>query len=299
MKVLVADDEAISRRILQVHFGKAGYEVILAADGEEAWEQLRRPDGPSLAVVDWMMPSLDGLALCRRVREQAREPYVYLLLLTGRGERADVIAGLEAGADDYLTKPFDPRELEVRLRVGKRIVSLHQELIQAREALRYRAMHDDLTGVSTRGAVLEELGRESARCARAGWSICLLLVDLDHFKAVNDTHGHPAGDAVLREASRRLRAGLRSYDLLGRYGGEEFLVALPGCDGVAGSAIAERLRHALSAAPIVFGDVSVAVTASFGLAAATGRFDPAELIGRADKALYRAKDSGRNRVEAG
>jgi diguanylate cyclase (GGDEF)-like protein len=196
-----------------------------------------------LAILDWMMPGLDGVEVCRKVRQAGGAPYVYLIMLTGRAERRDVVQGMGAGADDYLSKPFDEQELRVRLRAGRRIVDLQ-------EALRTLATRDALTGTWNRRAILEILRRELARGAREGTPVGVVLADLDHFKRVNDTLGHLTGDAVLSEAARRIGAALRPYDALGRYGGEEFLIVLPGCDPEGASQVAERVRGRVAEAPV-------------------------------------------------
>ncbi len=300
MIVLIADDEAVSRRMLVRMLTKSGYEVIEASDGEEAWRILERPDAPRLAILDWMMPGMTGPALCRRLRDLKREPYTYVLLLTARTDKQDVVDGMEAGADDYVTKPFDAAELEVRLRAGRRILDLEADLMKAREALREQATHDPLTGLWNRYALLETLSREQSRASREGTPLSVIMIDLDHFKQVNDTYGHQAGDAVLREAARRMQTGIRTYDQVGRYGGEEFLIVLPGTSEANAAHLAERLRGAIAAQPVTAErGLRIAVTASLGVAAVEPpeASDPASLIRRADEALYRAKENGRNRVE--
>jgi two-component system cell cycle response regulator len=306
MKILAAEDNPVFQTTLRTILTKWGYEVILAKDGDEAWSALQADCGPRLAILDWMMPGLDGPEVCRRLRAANREPYVYVLLLTARAESQDLVEGMEAGADDYLTKPLRVPELRARLRAGRRIVDLQEELMLAREALRQQATHDGLTGLLNRSAILEVLHNEVARAQRENQILSILMVDLDHFKQVNDEFGHLAGDAVLREASSRMRAVVRRYDSVGRYGGEEFLVVLPGCDSVAAAAQAERLCLALSAAPFVFGNGTCSLTGSVGYVCSTDV--PAghpvcwlevptseSLIRLADAALYDAKNRGRNR----
>ncbi len=297
MKVLIADDNAMSRLTLRSQLKKWGYEVVEAVDGDAAWAILSTPDAPRLAVLDWMMPGLDGVELCRRVRAQGQEPYLYAILLTGREGRDDVIAGLDAGADDYVTKPFDAQELRVRVRAGERICALQEELVSARERLRHEATHDRLTGAWNRAAILDTFERERARVARTGEAISIAMVDFDHFKRINDSHGHGAGDAVLREGAARAARAVDGKGTVGRYGGEEFLVLMPGCEAEAAKAACERIRAAVAAAPIVASDQAIPVTVSIGVASWTGTGDPAGLIDRADAALYRAKRSGRDRVE--
>jgi two-component system cell cycle response regulator len=299
MLVLIADDETISRRMLAKMLTDCGYQVVTASDGAEAWRMLERPDAPRLAILDWMMPGMTGPALCRELRTLKREPYTYVLLLTARADKQDVVVGIDSGADDYVTKPFDAQELQVRLRAGRRILDLQDELVAAREALREQATHDPLTRVWNRYAILETLNRELTRARREGSSVAVIMTDVDHFKQVNDTYGHLAGDAVLRQVAGRMQAGLRAYDQVGRYGGEEFLIVLPGASGANAAHLAGRLRLEIAGEPAVAGDVRIGVTASFGVAATShgGGCSPETLIRLADEALYRAKAAGRNRVE--
>ena len=298
MRVLIADDSIVSRHLLDATLRKWGYEVVVACDGMEALGILQGANPPTLAILDWMMPGLTGLEVCRRVRALNREPYTYVLLLTSKNLKEDLIEGMDAGADDYITKPFDQHELKVRLRAGRRIVELQAQLLEAREALREQATHDGLTLVWNRPAILEILQREVARSVRERTPLGVALLDLDHFKLVNDTHGHIAGDAVLRETVRRMQACLRPFDAIGRYGGEEFLVILSNCEESCAAGAAERLRLAIASDRMLLSDASIAVTASFGVTAAldcTG-VTPEALVSTADEALLQAKRLGRNRV---
>ena len=299
MLVLIADDDTVSRRVLARMLTTNGYEVVAASDGDEAWQILEREDAPRLAILDWMMPGMTGPDLCRRLRGKKREPYTYVLLLTARTDKQDVVEGMDAGADDYVTKPFEARELQVRLRAGRRILDLQADLMEAREALRVQATHDPLTGLWNRYALLEALEREHSRAVREGTPLAVIMADLDHFKSVNDTYGHMAGDAVLREAAGRMQAAVRSYDLVGRFGGEEFLIVLPGTSAVNAAQLAERLRAAVAHVPVGHDLRNIPVTASFGVGASGPGLsgDPQTLIRVADEALYRAKEKGRNRVE--
>jgi len=300
MRVLAAEDNPVLQSMLHNLLTKWGYEALTAHDGNEAWRMLQAEDAPRMAILDWMMPGADGVEICRRIRSAGREPYQYILLLTSRTDSQDLIDGMEAGADDYLTKPFNSHELRVRLRAGSRILDLQEELVLAREALREQATHDGMTGLLNRSAILEALRNEADRGNREGSPLSLLIADFDHFKTVNDTHGHLAGDAVLREGARRMKSVVRRYDALGRYGGEEFLVVLPGCDCAAAQTQAGRLREAIAAEPFPIGGGSLRVTCSVGV---SFRTNPAiaqvdDLIREADLALYAAKRRGRNRVEA-
>ena len=299
MKILIADDSIVSRHLLEATLRKWGYEVVVACDGLEALAVLERKDAPVLAILDWMMPGLTGPEVCRRLRQWAREPYTYALLLTSKSQKEDLIEGMEAGADDYITKPFDQHELQVRLRAGTRLVDLQAELLAAREALREQATRDFLTHLWNRSSILDILSRELSRSGRERRPVGVVIVDIDHFKSVNDNHGHEVGDAVLRETARRMQNSMREYDSVGRYGGEEFLVLLPGCDEIDCYNQAERLRKTLSQSPMLFSDKSLTVSASFGVTTAVGgqRWTPESLIRRADEALYLAKKLGRNRVE--
>ncbi len=299
MKILIADDSIVSRHLLDATLRKWGYEVVLASDGNQALEILSREDAPTLAIIDWMMPGLTGLEVCRRVRQRGREPYTYILLLTSKSLREDLIQGMESGADDYIIKPFDQHELNVRLRAGTRLVELHTELLATREAMREQATKDALTHIWNRSSIVDMLQRELARSTRELGPVGVILLDLDHFKQVNDSHGHFAGDAVLQEAARRMLHSIRPYDSIGRYGGEEFLILLPGCDERTTVAQAERLRSHLAQEAIIVSDAEFHVTASFGCTnALPGRPITTEaLIRKADEALYLAKRLGRNRVE--
>ncbi len=302
MSILIAEDDPVSRRLLQATLTKWGYEVKVCADGVEAWEALKKEDAPRLAILDWMMPGMDGLEICCQVRQRGGEPYIYILLLTAKTQKEDVVAGMDAGADDYVTKPFDAHELKVRLRAGQRIINLQNELIGAREALRVQATRDALTGVMNRATAFEALQKELSRSERSGRALGLAMIDLDHFKSVNDTFGHQAGDLVLKEAARRMVQILRPYDQIGRYGGEEFMAILPDCDLACATSAAERLRSGLAGQPIVLeNNQSLVVTASMGIFSTSEypRTSIEELIRTADVALYRAKRLGRNRVEAG
>jgi two-component system cell cycle response regulator len=295
MRVLAAEDNPVFQSMLKTMLTKWGYRAVIARNGTEAWRVLDSEDAPRLAVLDWMMPGMDGVEICRRIRSANREPYIYILLLTARTESRDLIEGMDAGADDYLTKPFNSHELRVRLNAGRRILDLQEELLRAREALREQATHDGLTGLLNRTSILEKLDDELARAARAGTPVSVLMADLDRFKSINDTYGHLVGDAVLREAACRLKSAARRYDSVGRYGGEEFLIVLPGCDAAHAAVQAERMRDALGATPFLSASQPVLVTVSLG-AACSAHCAPETLVREADDALYEAKAEGRNRV---
>lgn len=299
MKILIADDDAMSRRLLQKTLERAGYEVIAVENGLVAKESLFRQDGPRLALLDWVMPELDGPGVCNAVRQKTDHSYVYMVLLTSKEAKEDIVVGLESGADDYLIKPFDPEELKARLRTGLRILDLEDKLVEAREDMRFRATHDALTHMWNRGVILEMLGRELARSHRECENVGVILGDLDHFKSVNDTYGHLVGDEVLRETARRLLASVRSYDYVGRYGGEEFLMVLSNCDARHSAARADQIRQAISAKPMHTAAGPLNITMSMGLLLSMewGALPVEAILSEVDTALYAAKVAGRNRVK--
>ncbi len=299
MKVLIAEDDPISRVLLSRLLVKAGYEVVATANGSEAWEVLRKEGAPRLAVLDWMMPGMDGLAVCQRVRARSGGAYTYILLLTSKDATPDLVEGLESGADDYLTKPLNPEELKARLRAGLRILRLEDQLVAAREEMQVEATHDALTRLWNRSAILDMLQRDIARARREGSSVGVLLCDIDHFKSINDAHGHAAGDEVLLEAARRFVDSVRDYDVVGRYGGEEFLIFLPGCPSRKTADRAEQIRLAFSSPPFHTKAGPLNITLSIGAVAAAdwNTASAEELIRIADAALYRAKNAGRNRTQ--
>lgn len=296
MRILIADDSLVSRHLLEATLRNWGYEVVVACDGTEAWKILQGNDAPNIAILDWMMPGQTGPEVCQMVRQKTIEPYTYILLLTSRSLKEDVVAGMDSGADDYLTKPFDQHELKVRLRAGTRIVDLQAELLATREALREQATRDYLTHLWNRSSILATLDRELTRSAREHSPCGVILLDLDHFKQINDSRGHFAGDLALREAARRMQNCIRAYDAVGRYGGEEFLVVLPGCDEESTRKQAERMRSAIYREPVEMPESPLQLSASFGCTTFTGsgQVNAEMLVKTADEALYKAKDSGRN-----
>ena len=296
MKILIADDEAVSLRMLEKTLERAGYEVTAVSDGRKAAEELCRPDGPRLALLDWVMPQLDGPAVCRTVRRKRSQRHVYLVLLTSKSSKEDIVEGLESGADDYLIKPFDPGELKARLHTGMRILELEDNLVEAREDMRYKATHDSLTSLLNRGTILELLAGELNRKQRNKHSISIVFGDLDHFKLVNDTYGHIVGDEVLREVARRMLGSVRSYDFVGRYGGEEFLVVLNNCAVETAVDRAEEIRKAIGGSPIRTTQGPIPITMSLGVSVSrpSDTLPLEEILCEVDGALYAAKSAGRN-----
>jgi len=300
--VLIAEDDPIFRRILESWFKRWDYRVTAVENGVDAWEALQKEDAPQLTVLDWMMPGMDGIEVCRKIRGRSQGVYRYVLLLTAKDDKQDVVAGLEAGADDYLTKPFDVDELRARVRAGKRILDLQAALIHAKDDLQFAAAHDPLTGLWNRGAIIDLLKREVSRRQRTRDPLGVVMADIDYFKKINDTHGHLVGDAVLQEVTKRLAEGVRPYDAVGRYGGEEFLIVFPGCNAANLIVGAERLRHSIADQPIDTSAGQISATLSLGLASVEQdekeTLDSEAFLRNADEALYAAKARGRNRVEA-
>ena len=298
-RILIADDDPVARSMLEALLTKWGYEVISVGDGLAAARILAGDAAPQLAILDWMMPGAEGPEVCKRVRALQDRPYVYILLVTSRAHRGDLFQGLQSGADDYITKPFDSGELRARLLVGRRIVDLQNKLIAAREELRYKATHDALTGVPNRAAALEAINRERSRQVRDAGSFGIVLVDIDHFKRVNDTHGHLVGDAVLRAVAGSIVNSVRPYDTVGRYGGEEFVIVVPLSDASGTMSLAERVRERIESTPVSTDSGPISITISCGVAVCRSEapMEVQSLLHLADEALYRSKASGRNRCE--
>jgi two-component system chemotaxis response regulator CheY len=306
MKVLIADDDIVTRTMLRTLLVKRGHQVIEMEDGRGAWESVcashTRPGEQPIQFVisDWMMPGLDGPSLVGQIRLADFPRYTYIVMLTARNAVEDTVTGLEAGADDYLTKPFHPNEFRARVAIGERILSLETRLRDANHRLEEMATHDSLTGLLNRRALYDLASRELARAQREGLPLSVIMIDLDHFKQINDNYGHLTGDQALRQAGDVLAKGLREYDLLGRWGGEEFLMVLSGTDVPESLAVAERLRDEITHSPLQLADGRwVAFRASFGVTTLPRRnseirFDT--LVHDADRALYEAKRRGRNRV---
>ncbi len=300
MQVLVVEDSAVYRKLICDQLTSWGFSTVLAESGTEAWKALEQTGAPNLALLDWVLPDLEGTDLCQRIRRaRSSSQYVYVILLTGKEGRQNMLAAMQAGVDDYLVKPFDEAELKARLLVGKRILDLQQELVAARESLRHAATHDSLTGLMNRGALLDVLERELERARRENKTVAVILADIDRFKDVNDSFGHLYGDEVLKEVAHRLRSKMRMYDGIGRYGGEEFLLLLSGCNLANAVERANRLCEFVASKPVISGGVERAVTISMGVAVSepSARANAETLLGQADAGLYAAKKGGRNRVE--
>jgi len=296
-RVIVADDDDKDRLRLQYVLVKWGFEVCLASDGLEAWELLQSEDVPTIAILDWVMPKLTGIELCQKIRSLPGRHYTYIVVVTGMSEKQHMVAGLRAGADDYLAKPFDADELQGRLLVAERILSVQEQLMAAHEHAKFQAIQvvqDCLTQLLNRAGIMDALNHELSRSHRSREPFAVIMADVDHFKHINDTYGHPAGDEVLCEVASRIKTSLRTYDSVGRFGGEEFLGIVPGCDEPAAFQVAEKIRHAVGGTPVqVLGEPRT-VTISLGVSTRTGESSAIEMLSAADAALYQAKACGRN-----
>jgi two-component system, cell cycle response regulator len=294
MKILLVEDSKLDRRLIIECLEESGLDFVAVENGADAWQLLRGPEPPTLALVDWVLPGMDGIELCRKIRTlDANGDYVYTVMLTAKERKQNLLTAMEAGADDYLAKPVDRSELKARILVAKRILGLQRNL-------RFAATHDYLTQLLNRAEVLSWLERELARTQRNGKPAGVIMADVDHFKAINDALGHPAGDSVLKEVAQRLRSDLRIYDVAGRYGGEEFLLILPDCELHTAVRRADEIRDLVASSAIATPQGTLCVTVSMGVAVTNCAADAnvEKVLQQADSALYRAKRAGRNRVEA-
>ena len=299
LKILIAEDNLVAQRLLRTYLEKWGYQVTCVCNGEEALDCLQKPDAPKLVILDWMMPKLDGVEVCRQIRRCHQNSYIYTILFTAKDGDENLIEAMNAGADDYICKSASRNELKARLRAGKRILALREILFSVQEQLRSQAMHDQLTGLFNHAAVLDLLKSEADRAKRDRSVLSVAMADLDGFKRINDTHGHLSGDIVLREAAHRISQSVRLYDTVGRYGGEEFLIVMPGCGQRASSAVSERILDGMREKPFVLPAAIVPLTISMGVATVNFEIcevDVESLLHAADLALYKAKSNGRNQV---
>jgi two-component system cell cycle response regulator len=296
LKILLAEDDLTSRTILSAALKKWGYDPVTVTDGKAALESLQQADAPRLAILDWNMPEMDGLDVCRKIRATQTSNLPYIILLTSMTEKSDSVIGLDAGANDYINKPYDNDELRARIRVGQKMVEMQSELIRARDALAYEATHDPLTITMNRRAILGMLDKEIARSVRQKTELSIGLCDIDHFKMINDRYGHRIGDEVLCGFVQIIQKKLRCYDSMGRYGGEEFLIITPATGNSAALGVYSRLCINLAATPIITSAGSISITISIGVARGKMESTVDSMIADADDALYRAKKEGRNRV---
>jgi two-component system chemotaxis response regulator CheY len=292
MRVLIADDDLLYLKVLEKYLQDWGFEVVTAGSGQEAWEIIQE-DQPHIAILDWVMPGFDGVDICREIRARKMARYVYVIILTVKSRPEDIVEGLGAGADDYIVKPFDMEEMKIRTNIGKRIIELEQGILRL-------AKTDYLTSLMNRRAFMERLQGELNRALRADKPMGLVISDIDNFKIINDSYGHIVGDKVLQEFGKLLSTSFRLYDFVGRYGGEEFIIALPGANAEETARIAERVRQSVANQNILVSDLgrAIKITASFGISSFVPGISATvdELIKKADEALYKAKREGRNRV---
>ncbi len=301
LKVLVADDSAVYRKLVEQAFTDANYSLLVARSGQEAIDLLGQHI-PSIVITDWVMPDLTGIELCQRIRAGTANPYTYVIILTSVSEKENVVKGLAAGADDYLTKPFHPEELLARVEVGRRLVELHRQVEAKNRLLEELALTDSLTGLPNRRAIDEWAPRQLSGAARHGFLFWVVMADLDNFKSVNDSSGHDAGDKVLKRFAEILKNNSRRSNICGRIGGEEFLFILTHADKENVASVVERVRKQFEEQDFFFGNRVIKVTASFGISGFQGEQgllppDFSSLLSQADLALYTAKHRGRNRVE--
>jgi diguanylate cyclase (GGDEF)-like protein len=298
MKVLVADDDKVTRVALERHLGKWGHQVVQAQDGLEAWKILNRRDPPKLAILDWMMPEIEGVEICQRLNLDAAAPFIYKILLTVKREKEDIVDALDGGAHDFLSKPVHTSELRSRVAVGVRLVEAEEKLQNYAKEMEKSAVTDYLTGGYNRRYFIRQTEEELKRFSRYGGSFSVLILDIDHFKKINDTYSHLAGDVALKKLTRAVENTLRENDLAARFGGEEFAVFLPETNRKGAFELAERLRNAVQNMSVTFENRTFGFTVSIGLATVKKKDVKIEqVLARADKALYTAKENGRNRTE--
>jgi len=302
LTILIVEDDPVSRNLLQKTLRKFGYEAVAVENGRQALQKLKGNFIP-VVISDWMMPEMDGIELCREIRKANLPGYVYFILVTARDKKEDLISGLEAGADDYLTKPFDRAELRARLIVAERIIKLEQSLKKANEEIRILSITDPLTHSYNRGFLMERLPQEVARAKRYNHPLALIMSDLDFFKEINDNYGHQTGDQVLKQFVEAIKGKIRQgIDWIARYGGEEFIIVVPETDLKGGAILAERLRNLVAENVFTLNQIQLKITASFGVTSWDPRKDPDNkdietIIREADDCLYQAKKEGRNRVK--
>jgi len=298
VKILIAEDDEITQLILQKLLEREGYKVILTNNGLEAWNVFQeKREEIDMVITDWLMPKMDGLELCKKIRNLELSHYVYLIFITVRERREDIVIGLEAGADDYIPKPFDPHELLSRIRSGKRVIEIDKRQRKLRKKLECLSLSDELTKVLNRRGIFRRLREEVDRATREKYLFSVMMLDIDNLKETNDRYGHDAGDKVLREAARRIRTCCRPYDAMGRYGGDEFLMIVPAEEKDMAYKLAERFHMAICEKPFEIDNKCVNITVSMGVVfVSTLNHEPKEIIKKADECLIKAKTAGKNMI---
>jgi diguanylate cyclase (GGDEF)-like protein len=299
MRILVAEDDPVSLRLLQACLVEWGYKVTSVTDGQKALEVFQGRKAPRPAILNWIMPGMNGIDICREIKKRTRKPYTYILMLTAKAKEQDVVEGLQSGADDYLSKPCNPHELRARLRAGRRILDLREQLLSAYRLIEAQMTVDPLTGVWSRTVILDILKRQLTLSSESDSPMSLVVANIDHIHDINATFGPLAGDTVLREVGRRFRAALRPPDSIGRSEAGEFVIVLPRCDAPTAASLAEKFRARVDRRAVDTSEGMVPVTVSLGvMVAPSGKALELDAAWRlAAGAVSRAKANGRNRVE--
>ena len=299
MKVLVADDCSTTLEILRVNLSQWGYEPLLVSNGEQALRVLKSPAGPRLALLDWTMPKLEGTSVCRELRSRAESAlnYTYIIVLTAKDGERNLVKALESGADDYLIKPVSTKELQLRVRAGERIIELQDRVVRMNRKLAVITTRDQLTNTLNRNSTMERLTQEVERSARTSRNLSFLTIDIDNFEAINHQYGFAIGDEILRQTAERFKRAIRSYDILGRVGGEEFAIVLPDTDVGLGVGMGERLRCCIQNQPFLIEEQLIPLTITLGVASSsTEGLDRKRIVNGAERSMRQAKADGGNRV---
>jgi two-component system, cell cycle response regulator len=296
MEILIAEDDMTSRLILSSIFKKWGFKPVVAINGQEAWNIMQSEDAPRLVILDWQMPKMSGIEVCQKIRGIETSDPPYLIVLTSKDEKEDIVKALDAGANDFISKPYDNEELRARIKVGKRMLELQSSLDEAYKALKHESLHDPLTTIFNRRAIMQSLEKEISKAKRGNNDLCIGMCDIDFFKNVNDTYGHQIGDEVLIAFTRLTSNQLRLYDHFGRYGGEEFLILGLGAKPPNHKIMFERICKHIRENKIPTSKGEISITVSIGVALYTGAQNSDSLLAEADNALYKAKADGRDRV---
>jgi len=298
MNILVVEDDTVTNRILEKNLLDLGFEVFTASDGLRGWEIFCEKK-VHFVITDWMMPEMNGLELIKKIRESDEKVYCYVILLTAKNDKNEIVEGISSGADDYIVKPFDREELAVRVRAGQRIAELQEKLFKANEELKKLSVTDPLTGLYNRRALSQYLKQHQSDPNFANIPCTFIMVDIDHFKNINDMHGHDAGDLVLAKIAGMIKKISNGYDMISRIGGEEFFIVLPGVDSEHAETISEQVRKEIEETPVILSDETrISTTCSLGVFCVQplGHLEGERCMKMADQALYESKNSGRNRV---
>ncbi len=293
--ILIVEDDKDSREILKIYLSKWDYNVFECSNAIEAYEILKKQN-IKIALIDWMLPGISGLEICKKIREDFKDDYIYIIIITGKKNKNDVVEALSKGADDYIMKPFNFDELKVRIEAGKRILIYYNKIKFKYKKLNEESKIDKLTGIYNRETILKKFHFEFERHKRSSNEFCIIIGDIDFFKKINDKYGHIIGDVVLKQVGEILKKSLRKYDLVGRYGGEEFLIILPYTNLLTAKKVAERLKRNISKYSFSHNGIEIKITMSFGISSSIGSLNPLEMIDKADKALYQSKFTGRDKI---